>query len=314
MPYRRIHQILLDEPRRWVVTGGAGFVGARLVERLLADGCRVDALDDLSNGALTSLAPVRGSEGFTFHQIDVRRSELMQLAERHRPDVVVDLAGGVRGAGGALSPVDDAERRVPATVRTLEAARAVGAHTIGVVHATPHSPHPPQVPSEISAWTVVDHLRIQTELYGSPATTVVISNVYGPGQPVGDDGPLVAAMVQAAVAGDPLPVSAADNARDLLFVDDAVDALARAVERRLVGVVPVGSGTAVRPSEVASLVQRLWPDGGLSVGETPSRPGDAARPPWPTAPAAEQLGWTAWTSLEDGVAAVVDAARVKDDL
>ncbi len=293
--------------RVWV-TGGAGFVGSHLVDRLLADGHRVDALDDLSGGRLSNLAEARGRQGFSFHQIDVLAEELVALAERHEPDVIVHLAGRVIRPGGLPDPVEEGRLTVLGALRVLEAARGVGSCVVGVVHATPDTDQAPATPAEVSAWTVVDHLRLQREAYGVETVCVALTNVYGPRQQVNGRGPLVAAMVDNAAVGRPLEVHGGDHRRDLLFVDDAVDALARCVERRPHGVVPVGSGIVVAPSEVAALVAGgLADDSTPTVVTGPARTRDAARPPWPTEPARQLLGWEPWTPLEDGIAATVMA-------
>jgi UDP-glucose 4-epimerase len=298
--------------RVWV-TGGAGFVGSHLVERLLSSGHRVDALDDLSGGRLANLSEARGRAGFGFHQLDVLETDLAALAERHRPDVVVHLAGRVWRPGGLPDPVAESRLTVLGCLAVLEAARRVGAFVVGVVHATPLTDEPPSLPAEVSAWTVADHLRVYAEVHAMDTVCVPLANVYGPRQVSDGTGPLVATMVGAALAGEPLVVHEGDHARDLLFVDDAVDALVRCVERRPAGMIPVGAGVVTRPSAVAELVLDALD---LPAGEVrppvergPARPGDRDRPPWPTDVAREQLGWSPWTDLADGIAQTMAARR-----
>ena len=295
--------------RVWV-TGGAGFIGSHLVDRLLRDGHRVDALDDLSMGRFANLADARALAGFGFHQLDVLGPDISLLAERHRPDVMVHLAGRTFRPGGVPDPVSEARLTVGGALNTLEAARAVGARLVGVVHATPETDVAPSTPAEISAWTVVDHLRVHGQIYDLETVCVPIANVYGPRQRVDGDGPLVAKMVAAALAGEPLVVHAGDHSRDLLFVDDAVDALARCVEGSCTGVIPVGSGRSTTPSSVAQIViEAAGTDGQGQIVDGPARQPDADRPAWPMDLAAELLGWAPWTSLEHGVRQTVEWFR-----
>ncbi|HVL03029.1 MAG TPA: SDR family NAD(P)-dependent oxidoreductase, partial [Acidimicrobiales bacterium] len=79
---------------RALVTGGAGFIGSTLVDRLLAEGHAVDVIDDLSTGSLTNLAEARGdrSHELTVHQVDVRSPEVVELVARRAPEVVFHLA------------------------------------------------------------------------------------------------------------------------------------------------------------------------------------------------------------------------------
>src|SRR5436190_12454404 len=70
-----------------MVTGGAGFIGSTLVDRLLAEGWRVDAVDDLSNGSLGNLANARSQPDrrFSFHRIDIASPGVMDLIGHRRP-------------------------------------------------------------------------------------------------------------------------------------------------------------------------------------------------------------------------------------
>ena len=79
---------------RALVTGGAGFIGSNLVDRLLAEGHAVDVVDDLSTGSLANLTQARAMGGeFRFHQVDVTDPGVVALIERRRPEVVFHLAG-----------------------------------------------------------------------------------------------------------------------------------------------------------------------------------------------------------------------------
>src|ERR1700689_5156909 len=106
---------------RMLVTGGAGFIGSTLVDRLLAEGQTVDVVDDLSTGSLANLADARASAGhqLTVHQMDVRSSELVDLMARHRPDVVFHLAAQADVRVSVAEPVFDADVNVLGTIRVL---------------------------------------------------------------------------------------------------------------------------------------------------------------------------------------------------
>ena len=75
-----------------LVTGGAGFIGSQLAERLLAEGHRVVSVDDLSTGRIANLVEARGyGKEFSFFNMDVRADGLPSLFERNRPEVVFHL-------------------------------------------------------------------------------------------------------------------------------------------------------------------------------------------------------------------------------
>ena len=79
---------------RTLVTGGAGFIGSNLVDRLLVEGHEVDVVDDFSTGSLLNLAEARGSAGraLTIHSLDISAPAVIELMARRRPELVFHLA------------------------------------------------------------------------------------------------------------------------------------------------------------------------------------------------------------------------------
>src|SRR5580692_6701807 len=111
-----------------LVTGGAGFIGSTLVDRLLAEGHAVDVVDDLSTGSLANLAQARASGGeVSFHQLDIRGPELHELALRRRPEVIFHLAAQTSVAASVADPARDADVNILGSLRVLDAARAAAA-------------------------------------------------------------------------------------------------------------------------------------------------------------------------------------------
>ncbi|MGH9098005.1 MAG: NAD-dependent epimerase/dehydratase family protein, partial [Acidimicrobiales bacterium] len=117
---------------RTLVTGGAGFIGSTLVDRLLAEGHSVDVVDDLSTGSLTNLAESRATAGhrLTVNNLDVRSGEVVDLMIRRRPDVVFHLAAQADVRLSVEQPIFDADVNLLGTIRILEGARASGANRV----------------------------------------------------------------------------------------------------------------------------------------------------------------------------------------
>src|SRR5581483_10548272 len=114
---------------RSLVTGGAGFIGSTLVDRLLAEGHTVDVVDDLSTGSLANLADARSGQGhdFSFHQIDIRSSDVVDLIARRQPEVVFHLAAQMDVRVSVARPSYDAEINLLGGINVLEGARTAGA-------------------------------------------------------------------------------------------------------------------------------------------------------------------------------------------
>ncbi|MEU7695203.1 NAD-dependent epimerase/dehydratase family protein [Microbispora hainanensis] len=300
---------------RALVTGGAGFIGSTLVDRLLADGHEVAVVDDLSSGN------VRNPDA-PLHVMDVRDPALAELAERWRPEVVCHLAAQISVRRSVADPVTDARVNIEGTVNVLEAARRAGARKIvyassvavygrpavipvpGDAHTDPRSPY---AASKLGGEL---YLATYRALYGLEYTTLVLSNVYGPRQsPEGEAG-VVAIFTDALLAGKPTVVFGdGSQTRDYVFVEDVVDGFARACGPRGDGRrVNLGTGVQTTDRELHRLIAAAAgaPD---EPGFEPPRLGDLPAMAVDPAPAYEALGWRPRHDLPTGLKATVEWAR-----
>src|SRR5260221_12919331 len=117
-----------------LVTGGAGFVGSTLVDRLLAEDWRVDVVDDLSSGALANLATARAlpDRRFSFHRLDLASPAVVDLITHRRPDVIFHLAAQMDVRVSVARPVFDATVNVIGSLNVFEGAVAAGGEKGGV--------------------------------------------------------------------------------------------------------------------------------------------------------------------------------------
>ncbi len=189
-----------------MVTGGAGFIGSNLVDRLLAEGHSVDVVDDLSTGSLGNLADARASasHALTFHQLDVRSDELVEVMARRRPEVVFHLAAQADVRVSVERPVFDADVNILGTLRVLEGARAAGTARVafaasgGTLYGEcdpselpvkESHPRRPLSPYGVSKMAAIDYLVAYRELHALEFCALALANVYGPRQdPHGEAG------------------------------------------------------------------------------------------------------------------------------
>ena len=301
---------------RVLVTGGAGFIGSNLVDRLLNEGAEVDALDNLSTGRLSNLDQANAHHAFTFHHLDLGASELADLVRDRSPEVIFHLAAQSSVGVSLDDPVLDAEVNVLGTVRLLEAARSAGVRKVvyaasgGTLYGdlpTSRLPASEDNPYEsasfygLSKMVGVRYLTLYREVFGLDFTALALANVYGPRQdPYGEAG-VVAIFCERATKGLALTVNGdGEQTRDFVFVGDVVDAFARATDRAAGLVVNIGTGIESSVNEIARHLGELVPS--LPQPEhAAAKPGEVRRSALDPRRAREVLEWTPSTSLREGL-------------
>ena len=311
---------------RAFVTGGAGFIGSNLVDRLLAEGHTVDVVDNLSTGSLGNLADARKSKlgRLTFHQLDVRSPDLSELMNRCHPDAVFHLAAQADVRVSVADPVFDAEVNIIGSLRVLEGARSSGAQKVvfassgGTIYGDPDPselpvkeshPQTPISPYGVAKKIVSDYLYAYRELHNIEFTSLALANVYGPRQDPHGEAGVVAIFAGRLLSGQPCTIYGdGKQTRDFVYVDDVVDAFARAAERGGGLVLNVGTG---EETSVNRLYQAMASYAGVSQApvRAPARPGELERSCLDPSRARIHLGWKPWTSLDEGSAAVIDWFR-----
>lgn len=298
------------------MTGGAGFIGSNLVDRLLAERWDVDVVDDLSTGSLVNLADARAQPNrrFRFHRLDIRTPAMIDLATQRNPDVVFHLAAQASVREAVARPTFDAEVNILGSLNVFEAALAAGAHKVvfassgGTIYGTPDDipvreghPQRPLSPYGVSKKAAGDYLHYYREVRGLEYSVLALANVYGPRQdPYGEAG--VVAIFAGQLLGSDRPTIYGDGeqTRDFVFIDDVVDAFVRAAEKGGGLIVNIGTGVETTVQELFDVMARAT---GFEdpAHYAPERTGELRRSALDPGRAAIHLGWKPWTDLEDGV-------------
>jgi UDP-glucose 4-epimerase len=310
-----------------LVTGGAGFIGSTLVDRLLAEGHAVDAVDDLSTGALSNLAEARSQRSgydFTFHRLDIRSDQLAALMERRRPEVVYHLAAQADVRVSVAEPAFDAEVNVVGTINVLEGARRAGARKVvfassgGTIYGAVEPedlpvreshPQRPQSPYGVAKKAAGDYLAAYRDLYDLEFTALALANVYGPRQDPHGEAGVVAIFAGKLLAGEQCTIFGdGEQTRDFVYVDDVVDAFVRAADRG--GGILANVGTGVETS-VNTLYDTMAAAVGVREPATyaPPRTGELLRSALDPGRAAIHLGWKPWTTVAEGCRSTLEWFR-----
>ena len=290
--------------QRAVVTGGAGFVGSHLVDRLVADGWAVLVVDDLSTGQAGDVPAVA-----TLEQLDIATDPIQGVVAPWRPSVVFHLAAQASAPLSMRDPERDLAVNVIGTHRVAAAAHEAGADRLvfvssgGAIYGETLRPATESTRPAPSSYYGIHKLAAEghVTLAGLPYAIARPSNIYGPRQRAGLEGAVVATFVELARRGAPLTIDG-DGAqtRDLVHVRDVVDALCRlGLDNAGSGIWNVASGRRI---SVASLANRIERVAGVPLGRVwrPVRAGDVRHSAMSPA-RLRALGWSPSVGLTDGI-------------
>jgi UDP-glucose 4-epimerase len=308
-----------------LVTGGAGFVGSHLCDRLLAEGHPVVAVDDLATGRRENLADAfEHGEAFAFSEVDVRTESLLDVFTRHQPDVVMHLAAQAGVRPSLEDPDHDASVNVMGTLNVLKCASTVGSRKVvyaasgGTLYGEPKSvpvPEPaadgahPESPYGISKKVVLEYLSFYSRQRGLDFTALALGNVYGPRQdPTGEAG-VIAIFASSMLAGTSATIFGdGEQTRDYVYVQDTVDAFVAAMDRASGEIVNIGTALETSVNTLHAMLADII--GARSVPTYGPQPeGELRRIALDNTLAESVLGWSPKTDLSSGLARTVEHLR-----
>jgi len=301
-----------------LVTGGAGFIGSHIADRLLQLGHEVCVLDDLSTGRRENLP-----EGVAFEQLDVRSEDAARYVTAAGFEALVHQAAQIDVRASVADPRLDADVNVCGLINVVEAARRGGslrkvlfASSGGAIYgeqerfpATEEHPRQPESPYGVAKLCCEHYLAWFERAYGITHVALRYANVYGPRQDPHGEAGVVAIFSQRLLAGEEVVVYGdGGQTRDFVFVGDVVEANARALARDVRDPINVGTGVETSVNEILHRLARL---AGREVAprNEAARPGEQRRSVIDPARCAELLGFTPATDLDHGLAATLSYIR-----
>jgi nucleoside-diphosphate-sugar epimerase len=272
--------------KKCLVTGGAGFVGSNLAERLLGDGVQVRVLDNLNTGFLENLEPFLGD--IDFKQGDVRDLDTLQEV-MVGVEVVFHQAAVVSVPKSVEDPIEAAMVNDLGTLHVLEAARRASVRRVVIASSCAVYGDLPQLPKKENVETrplspyAASKLHGETyaflysDLYGLETVCLRYFNVYGPKQdPTSSYSGVISIFMDRAVRGK-LPTIFGDGGqfRDFVYVADVVQANLLAASRDNIAgaVINVGTGSSVTVNSLWENISRFAAVEG-EPERTEERPGD----------------------------------------
>ena len=263
-----------------LVTGGAGFIGSHLADRLVDD-CAVTVYDDLSTGSRDNVP-----EDATLVNADIRDDDSLHDAVR-AADVVFHEAAQVSVQRSVDDPATSHEINIDPVLTILEAARETDTRVVvassAAIYGHPESlpidethPKTPASPYGLEKLTADHYCRLYHEQYGVNAVALRYFNAYGPRQRGGDYSGVIGVFRDQARADADLTVEGdGTQTRDFVHVDDIVEAnlLAAATDEAAGEAFNIGTGNSITIRELAETIRDVT-DSDAEIVHVDSRPGD----------------------------------------
>jgi UDP-glucose 4-epimerase len=319
---------------RSLVTGAAGFIGSTLVDRLLAEGHQVVAVDNLSTGHVDNLASAwqfeRSNPGrFSFQKVDVLAPELKDIVVGSNPDVIFHLAAQIDVRVSVRDPQLDARINVLGTINLCEASRLAGVERIvyaasgGSRYGAPtvlpvgeDTPADPLSPYAVAKVAGESYLRAYSGMYGITPICLALANVYGPRQNVRGEAGVITVFGSAMAEGRDVTIYGDGTAtRDYVYVDDVVEAFVCAGTSLpgTTGVFNVGTGKQINVVDLHRLIATMF-DRFDPPSYAPARTGELQAIALDASKAERVLGWRPRVDLHEGIERTVQWLRADLDV
>lgn len=300
--------------KKALVTGGCGFIGSHLVERLLEEGHSVVVLDNFSTGRRENLSHLRNSKNLSIHEIDLCDFQAISPFFS-KVDWVFHLAALADIVLSIDKPIDYYRANVTGTISVLEACRqasikrfiyAASSSCYGIAKDFPTS-ESAAVHSEYP-YALTKYLGEQCTLhwgqvYKLPVVSLRLFNVYGPrGRTSGTYGAVFGVFLAQKIHGKPFTiVGDGTQSRDFIFVSDVVNAFLKAADSDVRNrVFNVGSGCPTSVNRIAELL------GASEIAYIPKRPGEPQITHADIRRISAELSWFPEVTIEDGVEAMLN--------
>ncbi|HLV10407.1 MAG TPA: NAD-dependent epimerase/dehydratase family protein [Halanaerobiales bacterium] len=293
---------------RVMVTGGAGFIGSSIVDKLLDKGYEIIVVDNLSTGKEENLNP-----GAEFYKLDINSPELYEIFEKREIDYLIHHAAQIDVNRSVEAPLFDAGNNIMASINLFEACCQHGVKKIiyassAAVYGDPDylpvdEKHPlrPMSPYGISKHTPEHYLKIYSDIYGIEYTVFRYSNAYGPRQdPLGEGGVISIFIDQMLADKKPIIYGDGENTRDFIHIYDIVEANIRALKQGANEILNISCNTQNSINELYGIINKILGTEITAIYED-QRKGDISHSCLDNSRAREVLGWAPEYDLYSGL-------------
>ncbi|KPU27311.1 UDP-glucose 4-epimerase [Caloranaerobacter sp. TR13] len=299
-----------------LVTGGAGFIGANLVDKLLALNHEVVVIDNLYTGDKKYVSPKA-----KFYNMDIREKNIIKVFAEEKFDIVYHLAAQVDVNKSIINPKFDSDVNIAGTINILESCKKYNVRKFiysssAAVYGEPKylgidEDHPINIISfyGLSKYTAENYIKLYSKLYGFKYIILRYANVYGIRQNKRGEGGVIGKFIDLILnKKNPIIYGDGMQTRDFIFVDDVIEANILAMERGNNEILNIGSGVEISINDLIDMLKKI-----LHTQIEPlynsERKGDIKHSFFNINRAYKRIGWKPKYSLYNGLIRTVDFYR-----
>ena len=300
-----------------LVTGGAGFIGSHLVDRLIQEGHEVVVVDNLATGKRRNL-----NRAARFFKLDIQSWRLERVFRNERPNLVMHLAAQMDVRKSVEDPVFDAQVNVLGTLNVLQQAIKHGVRKVvfsssgGAIYGEQEVyPAPeshatrPLSPYGIGKLCAEQYLSYYQRVNGLQIVSLRYANVYGPRQDPDGEAGVVAIFIQKLLNNEQAIVNGnGRQTRDFVYVDDVVEANLAVMGPEIQGTYNVGTGEETSVNDLLRILVRHTNSTCKEV-HGPAKSGEQVRSVINSNKLRQELSWESRTGLSEGLKHTVDYFR-----
>ncbi|MDA8226343.1 MAG: GDP-mannose 4,6-dehydratase [Desulfitobacterium hafniense] len=298
-----------------LVTGGAGFIGSKLVKTLITRNYDTSVLDNLSTGKKENLVPK-----VSFYHGDIRDKEFVTyVISSKRPEVIIHLAAQVSVQASVNNPIEDSDINITGTLNILDAATKFGVRKIIYASSAAVYGKPEYLPIDerhptnplscygVSKYCAEQYIKTFSSIYGLDYTILRYANVYGPSQLASTEGGVIAIFMKNFFEGSsPVIYGDGEQTRDFIFVNDVISANLASLYKGDKLTLNIGTNSSTTIKELVNTLQSVHGKI-LNPIPKPKRPHDILHSVLDIQAAKLHLGWEPEYTLKDGFQETIQA-------